>query len=188
MLAARSELLRGAGHICPRQLQAFRPPVSPPHVLCRLSHNFCLSSCLVSAHPGGGWCCLFLRGVSFTALTGSCLYGSAMFAKSLAPGVCEILRFMIVSLAYRSHHPTFAKREGPARQHLPVWWDNLSPFPFLGRWMFPMLDIPHSVSAQMYLTFLLASILYLSRSCLALLLLVLTRLSPNYSFPPCGIS
>lgn len=87
-----------------------------------------------------------------------------------------------------SSHPTFAKLEGPTRQHLPGWWDNLSPSPFLGRWMFPMLDIPHSVSGHTYLTFLLGFILYLSLSCLALLLLVLTSLSPNYSFPPCGIS
>lgn len=190
MLAARSELLGRAEHMWPRQLQAFRPPASPPHMLCRVSHGFCLSSCLVSAHPGAGWCCLFLREVSFTALTGPCLYGSAMFAESLAPGVCGILRFMTVNLAYRSHHSTFAKPEGPARQHLPVWWDNWVP---LLSWadgfpMFPMLDIPHSVLAHLYLTFLLGLILYLSLSCLGLLLLVLTRLSPSYSFPPRGIS
>lgn len=71
-----------------------------------------------------------------------------MFAESLAPGVCGIPRLMTASLAYRSHHPRSAKLEGLIRQHLPVWWDYLSPSPFLGRWMFPMLDIPHSVSAH----------------------------------------
>lgn len=100
--------------------------------------------------------------------------------------MCGIPRLMTASLAYRSHHPRSAKAEGPVRQHLPVWWDYLSPSPFLGRWMFPMLDIPHS--AHTYLTFLFGFILYLSLSCVALLLLVLTRLSPNYSFPPRGIS
>lgn len=71
-----------------------------------------------------------------------------MFAESLAPGVCGIPRLMTASLAYRSYHPRSAKLEGPVRQHLPVWWDYLSLSPFLGRWMFPMLDIPHSVSAH----------------------------------------
>lgn len=70
-----------------------------------------------------------------------------VFAESPAPGVWGILRLVTASLAYRSHHPRSAKLEGAARQHLPLWWDYLSPSPFLGRWMFPMLDIPHSVSA-----------------------------------------
>lgn len=128
--------------MCPWQLQAFRPPASPPHILVQGFTGF-LSELLsgLSAHPRVGWCCLFLRKASFTALTGPCLYGSAVFAQSLAPGVCGILRFVTVSLAYKSHHPIFAKFEGPPRQHLPVWWDNLSSSPYLCRCMFPMLDI-----------------------------------------------
>lgn len=148
-----------------------------------------LSELLWSLCPPQSWMVLpFPQGGFIHSTDCPCLCGSAVFAQSLAPGVCAILRFMTVSLAYRSHHPTFAKLEGPTRQHLPGWWDNLSPSPFLARWMFPMLDIPHSVSGHTYLTFLLGFILYLSLSCLALLLLVLTSLSPNDSFPPCGIS
>lgn len=87
-----------------------------------------LSELLSGLSPSWRWMVLpFPQGCFIHS---SCLYGSAMFAKNRAPGVCGILRLMIVSLAYRSHHPTFAKRDGPARQHLPVWWDNLSPFPF----------------------------------------------------------
>lgn len=81
--------------------------ISSPHPVQGFTRF--LSELLSGLCPPRGWMVLSFPQGSFTALTGPCLYGSAMFAESLSPGVCGIPRFMPVSLAYKSHHPTVCK-------------------------------------------------------------------------------